>query len=203
MTRVIRADSDGQRVVPAVVGEAAERARLIVLRAKAEADEILARARAQVERLSAEARERGREQGLASLATAFAELETTRQQSLARLEPDAVRIALVAAEQIVGEELGVRPDKVRAIVAPLIERLRRSSVLTLRLHPEDAPIVQQHLLQLLADSESNARVQIESDAAIARGGCMAVSDIGSLDARVESRLEVMAQRLTPQRLIER
>jgi flagellar assembly protein FliH len=181
MTRLIRCDQS-PRVVPALVGDATVRARLIIERAEA-----------QTEQLRSVASAEGRAQGLASLSAAFAELAAARDRELAALEPHAIQIALSAAKQIVGEELALSPERIAAIVAPLIARLRRSSVLTLRLHPEDAAFVQDHASELLANSRSNARIQVEGDAAIARGGCLVVSDIGSLDARLESRLDLMGR----------
>jgi flagellar biosynthesis/type III secretory pathway protein FliH len=181
MTRVIRCDQSA-RVVPALVGDATLRARLIIERAQAQA-----------EQLRSEASAEGRAQGLATLSAAFAELAAARDLELAALEPHAIQIALSAAKQIVGEELALSPERVAAIVAPLIARLRRSSLLTLRLHPEDAAFVQHHASELLAMSRSNARIHIEGDAAISRGGCLVVSDIGSLDARLESRLDLMGR----------
>jgi flagellar assembly protein FliH len=184
MTRVIRSDQSGPRVVPGLVGDAVLRARLIIERAQIQAEQLRTEASAQ-----------GRADGLAGLAAAFVELAATRDNSLAALEPHAIQIALSAAKQLVGEALALSPERAGAIVAPLIARLRRSSVLTLRLHPEDGAFVQRHLPELLADSRSNARVQVECDATITRGGCMVVSDIGSLDARLESRLDVMGKAL--------
>jgi flagellar biosynthesis/type III secretory pathway protein FliH len=181
MTRVIRCDQSS-RVVPALVGDATLRARLIIERAQAEAEQLRSQAIAE-----------GRAEGLAALSAAFAELAAAHDRELAALEPQAIQIALAAAKQIVGQELALAPERVAAIVAPLIARLRRASLLTLRLHPEDAAFVQQHLSVLLANSRSHARTQIESDAAIARGGCLVVSDIGSLDARLESRLDLMGR----------
>lgn len=181
MTRIIRCDQS-PRVVPALVGDAALRAGLIIERAQARADQ-----------LRDESKAEGRAQGLATLSAAFAELAAARDRELAALEPHAIQIALSAAKQIVGEELALAPERALAIVAPLIARLRRSSVLTLRLHPEDAAFVQHHASELLRSSKSAARIQVEGDAAIARGGCLVVSDIGSLDARLESRLDLMGK----------
>jgi len=181
MTRVIRCDQS-PRVVPALVGDASLRAHRIIERAQA-----------QTEQLRSEASAEGRAEGLASLSAAFAELAAARDRELAALEPHAIQIALSAAKQIVGEQLALSPERIAAIVAPLIARLRRSSVLTLRLHPDDAAFAHQHASEWLASSRSNARLRIEADAAIARGGCLVVSDIGSLDARLESRLDLMGR----------
>jgi flagellar biosynthesis/type III secretory pathway protein FliH len=181
MTRVIRCDQS-PRVVPALVGDATLHARLIIERAQA-----------QTEQLRSEASAEGRAQGLATLSAAFAELAAARDRELAALEAHAIQIALCAAKQIVGEELALSPERITSIVAPLIARLRRASVLTLRLHPEDAAFVQHHASEVLASSSSKTRIQIEADPAIARGGCLVVSDIGSLDARLESRLDLMGR----------
>jgi flagellar assembly protein FliH len=192
MTRVIRCDQH-PRVIPALVSDAALRARRILERAQAEAERVRAAAESQAELLRAEAAVQGRAQGLATLSCAFAELAAARDRHLAGLEPHAIQIALSAAKQIVGEEMSISPERAGAIVAPLMTRLRRASVLTLRLHPEDTAFVQRHVSELLANSKSSAQVQVEGDQAIARGGCVVVSDIGTLDARVESRLELMGR----------
>jgi flagellar biosynthesis/type III secretory pathway protein FliH len=181
MTRLIRCDQS-PRVVPAMVGDASLRAR-----------QIIERAQAQAEQLRHEASAQGRAQGLASLSAAFFELADARDRELAALEPHAIEIALSAAKQIVGEELQLSPERIAAIVAPLIARLRRSSVITLRLHPEDAVLARHHASEWQATARSSARIQVDGDASVSRGGCVVMSDIGSLDARLESRLALMGR----------
>ena len=184
MARVIRADQSGPKIVPATVADATERARAIVERAQARAQELLARAVAD-----------GRAQGRAEMAAALLALAQERDRMLAALEPQAVEVAMLAAKRVIGQELSQRPELVANIVAPLLDRVRRARQVTVRVHAEDRAALEACLFVLRAGAELAAGVQIETDIALDRGDCVVVSDVGTLDARIETQLEALARAL--------
>jgi type III secretion system HrpE/YscL family protein len=184
MTRVIRADRGGPAVIPAAVADAREQARAIVARAQAEAAALHAR-------LLDEARVQAR----AELAAEHAALAQAHAGECAALERQAVELALLAARQIVGETLALAPERIVAIAAPLLTRLRRARRVVLRVHPDDAGTLELALAALRERTGMHGSLHIEGDIGVARGGCIASSDAGTLDARVETRIDALARAL--------
>lgn len=107
------------------------------------------------------------------------------------LDITAVTRALTA---LVGEELALRPEHIRAIVEREVSVVRRAQVIELRVHPEDRA-----LLEDVPDYQSKlelaGQLTVTSDSSIERGGCLVISNLGELDARLPTRIQVAAELL--------
>ena len=88
------------------------------------------------------------------------------------------------ARQIVRSELSLRPELVQAVAREATEALLLSARhITVRVHPDDQPLVAQGAADVLAARGA----RLVADAQIARGGCLVESDIGVLDATLQAR----------------
>jgi type III secretion system HrpE/YscL family protein len=184
MARVIRADQSGPQLRPKVIVDATANARAILERAREQAETELQRAR-----------ETGRAQGRAELAAKFVELAAERDRALAALEPQAIEIAMVAAKRIVGHELSLQSSLVAEMVAPLLERVRRAQQITLRVHPDDGAALEANLAALRDRAGLAGSLRVEADATLERGDCVLHSDIGALDARIDTQLHALSRAL--------
>lgn len=173
MARVIR----GARVVPLAVWEAKDEAARIVEAAHERA------ARLRDERM-AELKEEARQLARAELAAAHLEVERARQDVLSEGERSVATLALAVAQRLVLDELDARPERVQAIVRDALDRVRRASRVRVRAHPDDAA-------QLM-----DLEVEIVADASIERGGCVVESELGVVDARIETRIDALARALS-------
>lgn len=184
MTRIVRAERRGPALIPAVVADANERARAIIAQATAQADATRAQA---LEAARAEAR--------AELATEHLALGQAHASELAAQQRQAIELAAAIARTLVADELTARPERIAAIAAPLIARVRRARRVTLRVHPDDVATLELALAQLRERCGVHGALDVTSDTAIARGGCVVSSDAGTLDARVETRIDALARAL--------
>lgn len=184
MTRIVRAAQSGPKIVASQVADAHAQARDVLARAHAAADAQLARATAE-----------GRAQGRAELASEWLALTQERDRLHAEAEKRATEIAMLAAERIVGEELTLRPELIANTVRSLLTRVRRAKYVTLRVHPDDAPALKDILQAWTGNAALPAAVHVEDDPQQARGGCLLISDVGTLDARVETQLQALARAL--------
>jgi type III secretion protein L len=183
MARVIKADASA-RIVPRVVADAGVHAR-----------ELIATAQAEVEVLRDAARELGRAEGRAEFAGALLELERAHAQALQALEQQALEVALLAARRIVGDALALEPQRIAGIVTPLLARLRRARGIVLRVHPEDVAALEAALAAAIDHGKTREAIRVEGDPGVSRGGCIASSDVGTLDARVETQLAAIERAL--------
>jgi len=104
------------------------------------------------------------------------------------LQQDMARALAVSAthlaRQIVRAELDVRPELVAEVAQQALETLLLSARhITVRVHPDDHTLVAMGAQEVL--SARGARLL--SDACITRGGCVVESDIGIIDASIETR----------------
>lgn len=97
-----------------------------------------------------------------------------------------VTSALVA---LLGEELQLRPEHIQSVVERELERVRRARSVELRVHPADLPLLPS-TGELCRRSELRGALTISADPSIERGGCMLRSNLGEVDARLETRLSL-------------
>jgi flagellar assembly protein FliH len=96
------------------------------------------------------------------------------------------------ARQIVRSELVTRPEQVVQVATETIDTLLLSARhITLRVHPDDQTLVAQGAGELL----SARGVRLIGDDSILRGGCLVESDIGVVDATLQSRWRRSAAQL--------
>lgn len=196
MSRVIRGGGDGPRgVVPREVYDAREEARRIVDEAREQAASIVEDAERNAESIRERARAEGHEAGRAEAAALLARAAALRDQASADAERDTARVALAAAERIVGEELAVSPDRIAAIVGEALGRARRANEVVVSVCPADAETLRAMQAEVAAHAGNPARFSIREDPELTRGGCIVRTELGEIDARVEVQLESLARAL--------
>jgi len=103
------------------------------------------------------------------------------QQDLAQAVAET---ALALARQVVRSELHQHPESVAHVAQEALDTLLLSARhITLRVHPDDQPLVADGAAEVL-----EARgARLVADPAVERGGCIVESSIGVVDASVETR----------------
>jgi flagellar assembly protein FliH len=116
------------------------------------------------------------------------EFETIEQQLAAAL----TRIAVQLARQVVRSELAARPALVAQVAREAVGVVLASALrITVQVHPDDLTLVAEGAGELLAARGA----RLVAQPAVERGGCIVESDIGSVDARIETRWAQAAQSL--------
>jgi flagellar assembly protein FliH len=116
----------------------------------------------------------------ALLASIAGQLDALQHDMAGALADSATRLA----QQIVRSELATRPELVADVAHQALDALMLSARhITLRVHPDDQPLVAQGAGDVLAARGA----RLIADASIERGGCRVDSDIGHVDASIESR----------------
>ncbi len=131
----------------------------------------------------------------AEVAAQWIALAEQRDRQLAALEPQLVELGLQLARRILDEELRLAPERIAALAAPLLARVRRARQVVVRVHPDDRDALAAQLPALRASAELAAAVHIQDDPDLARGDCVVVSDAGALDARIETQLRALGKAL--------
>ena len=103
------------------------------------------------------------------------------QQDMARA---ITMCATGLARQTIRSELEYRPALIAQVATEALESLLSNARhIVLHLHPNDVPWITQGSTEIL----SSRGVRLVADTSITQGGCMVVSDIGMIDATLETR----------------
>ncbi|MEW5761997.1 MAG: FliH/SctL family protein [Bacillota bacterium] len=166
------------------------------------AEKLLATARAEAGRLRQEAYEEGLARGLAEAAGRVeAELarareraaglirqaEAERRATLDALEGEIIDLVRAVAEKVVLQELSVNPELVVGAAREALALLRDRQAVILFCHPEDAPLLRERQEELAALLPAGAVLRVIEDPDIGRGGVLADSGEGLVDARLDTR----------------
>jgi flagellar assembly protein FliH len=95
------------------------------------------------------------------------------------------RVAASIAQQVVRDELAARPERIARVVHEAVEAVLLSARhIVVQVNPHDMPLVEQGAA---TDVITARGARLVADAAVERGGCRVLSDVGTIDARVEAR----------------
>lgn len=187
MSRIIRGEG-APAVVPREVHDAKTQAKGMVEEAKAEAQAILERAQIEAEQIKEDARQGGLSQAKLDAAAMLAAAERARNQRLAASDQDLITLALAAAEKIVGQALSLDPAVARGAVQAALAHAPQTQSVTVEVHPADADSVR-----------ALGGITVVENPAIARGGCIVKTEIGTVDAQVQTQIERLRQALLARR----
>jgi flagellar assembly protein FliH len=126
---------------------------------------------------------------LAALSAALETIEPLRAQLLAELEEDAIEMSLRLAEQIVAGVLSAQPQRVVDIARNALRRLADRRHVTLVVNPADLDLVGDCVEHLRAELGGIEHLGVQADRRIGRGGVIARTDSGEIDAGLDIQFE--------------
>ena len=132
---------------------------------------------------------------LPAMQAATEALSEERNRWLAQWEAAAIRLCVAIAERIVRRELSIQPQCVAATVIEALELAAGDSHVKLRMHPEDASLLNEYGNEALGAMSSIGDTTVVPDESITRGGCIIDTRHGVIDARLETQLDRIAAEL--------
>jgi flagellar assembly protein FliH len=157
-----------------------------------EAEAIRERARAEgyaEGRAAAEAEVRAESaSALSELARAHEALVGLRDSYVAALELDAARLGLALAEQIVAGAVAVSPERLVDVAGLALRRLAERRTVTLVVNPAELEVLSGAVQSLCAELGGIDQLSVQADRRVGRGGVLARTEDGEIDATVEAQL---------------
>jgi flagellar biosynthesis/type III secretory pathway protein FliH len=102
-------------------------------------------------------------------------------------------LALAAAEAIVQHAALTDPRVLENSLQQALSHITDLAVVDLHVHPDDAALAR----DLCARLRHGPSATVSPDPAISRGGCLALTDFGEVDATMEGQLRRLAEALRP------
>ncbi|MHB1158426.1 MAG: FliH/SctL family protein [Phycisphaerales bacterium] len=129
--------------------------------------------------------------------TVGAQWDAERRRMVLDAKQSVLELALVVAEKVVKRVPEVDATVVVEQVAAAVEHVIRPADLTIRVNPEDRPLVEEAMPQLTRTYAKLEHVKLADDAAIGRGGCVLTTGTGRVDATLETQLRRIVETLLP------
>lgn len=131
-----------------------------------------------------------------ALALAVEEISRLRESLLNNASQDMLRLVLSIARQVIHVELSVNSGIILGTIERALQAAVRADAYHLRVNAEDLALVTEKKPLFLARMSGLQNIVIEADPAIGRGGCRLESELGEVDATIESQLEVIRRTLS-------
>lgn len=171
----------------------------VLAAAREQAEVILADARQQAAALAADQAERARQEQLAAFRQASESCLTALRRDwdlrLDELEVETVQLVTVILRRLLGDHFSAEPDSVIPVVREALQALSDNARVEVVVAPAHAAAVRQAQADLAALLSAEARLTVTVDDELGLGDCLVHGEQGSLDARLETRLELVAEAL--------
>jgi flagellar assembly protein FliH len=118
-----------------------------------------------------------------------------KEQILAEAEPFLVGLGVEVAQKVIGVELEQNPALVLEMAKKVLKRSRVHGSITVCVNHKYFEHVQENRAQLLALLDGQAELSIYPDYTVQDGGCVIRTQLGSVDARVDTQLSEIKRAL--------
>lgn len=123
-------------------------------------------------------------------------LRTEYSLNMHKLENAVVPVAVMIAKHILMREISNDSNIVIEQVRKAIKLTDEDSVVKIIVNPEDLEILNSVKSTLTSDKSVSENIEITSDSKISRGGCMLLTNVGIIDACIESQLQKIQENLS-------
>ena len=125
-------------------------------------------------------------------------LEALRQavpEVIRDTENSMVTLTLEIAQKLVAN-LPISVTLVEAAVRDALSEVQGATQFVIRLHPADLELLQQSGASLLSESSEGQEMRFMSSPEVTRGGCLVHTRFGVIDARRETKYDLLKRQLT-------
>ncbi|MBI2339093.1 MAG: type III secretion system stator protein SctL [Deltaproteobacteria bacterium] len=183
---VYAAVSEAQKIIDEARGEAQ--------RIRREAEALLKRINGEMEKAKKEGFEEGREEGLAQVSELLLEATHAKEKMFEGIERQVIRLVYDISEKIIGRELGEHEKTIVDLIRQALQAAVGKNIVIL-VNGRDLETVRAHHPQLLQALDTSRTVQIRADEKVAPKGCLIETEIGTIDAQLETQLEAIRKAL--------
>lgn len=122
------------------------------------------------------------------------ELKKQREEYLKSVEKDMVGLSLEIASKVIQQKTKQDEKVILKNLKHALKHLLDKGRIIIRLNPADLEIVSKHSKEIKS-AEGLKELILEEDSKVSRGGCLIYSELGHIDAQIETQLEMISKAL--------
>jgi len=136
----------------------------------------------------------GEAKGLSQVTKKLVHLETTKEKFYKEAEGEIVKLVIAIAEKVIGKIAEERPEVIRDVVRQALERSIGDRI-TVRVNPEDYKTITAGNYDFREVLDRTKRLHYKEDETVAKGGCIVETEVGTIDAQLETQMEAIRKAL--------
>ncbi|GAB1432609.1 flagellar assembly protein FliH [Spirochaetota bacterium] len=118
-----------------------------------------------------------------------------RAEILEQTESQVIELVLLIAKKVVKTISDNQKNVVLSNVSQALRKLKTRSDIIIRVNLADLQLTTEHKKELIAAAENVKQLTIVEDSSVDRGGCIIETDFGEIDARIQSQLHAMEEKI--------
>ena len=133
---------------------------------------------------------------LTALAEAVGAIAGTRDELTESLTAQAGELALLTAEQMIAGAIAAQPERIVDVVRGALRRIADRHRVTVLVNPAELELLSQSVPALRAELGGIEHLDVQADRRVARGGAIAQTVHGEIDASVSAQLQTARELVT-------
>lgn len=193
--------TEGGGVLNKKVMDATQKAELIIQEANREAEAIRAEAKgfqaqiaSELEKAKKDGYAKGRDEGLSSVTEMAVKLNTIKAKFYTNAEPEVIKLVMTIAEKVIGKMVRENEGAIKSIVRQAVESVIGERI-TVHLNPEDHKVITSSNEEFRDVFDRSKRIAFKEDEMMSKGGCIVETEVGTIDARLETQLKAIKKAL--------
>lgn len=130
-----------------------------------------------------------------AMAEGLEQVSALRASVLSKSKEDMLRLVMAIARRVIRAEISEKEEVIVKTVEQALSAAVPAEEYYIRVNPEDLRIVRDHEPLFLAAMKGLQNIHCIGDESIARGGCLAESRAGDVDATIDSQLDEIYEHL--------
>ena len=118
-----------------------------------------------------------------------------RAQILEQTEAQVVELVLLIARKVVKTISENQKNVVLSNITQALRKLKTRSDVIVRVNLADLQLTTEHAKDFIEMAENAKKLSIVEDSAVDRGGCIIETDFGEIDARIQSQLHELEEKI--------
>lgn len=177
--------------------EAQQESARIISEAQENAARITENARREAEMLRELAYEEGREKAVSEFSQAITDAYEKRERISFEIEQDLIKLSIKLAEKIIGREIQMEKATIADIVSTALRHVRQQERLIVRVNPNDFSQIEGFETKIVNSGRAQF-LDFDPDPKVESGGCIIESEVGTVDARLQTQLKILERLLLKQ-----
>ncbi len=193
----VKTTTDNQKIIKNQIISARAEAARIIAEAEAFAHDTHQRAIEEAEEMREQAYREGTERALTEFEENLLAVREIRDRALRETEQDLLRLAVRLAEKIVGREIQKDSQAVVNIVATALQNARQQEKLIVRVNPTNLALIESEIGNFTSGGRTRF-LDFVADPRVSVGGCLIESEVGTIDAQLETQFRILERVLLAQ-----
>lgn len=188
-------------VIDREVLEAGDKAKQVILEAREEADrvrqdarEVLEQVNQEMERSKKEGFDKGYQEGMEKGLEMLIRVKELRQKLFTENEREMVKLVFEIAKKIIGREFSENDKAIMNVIRLALSDAVGEKI-TVRLNPKDYGTIKKTEKEWIASLESGKTLSFREDDEVQPGGCVVDTEIGTIDAQLDTQLNAIKKAL--------